>query len=340
MSRRTRAIIFIVATVIMLVAMIWWVFGFETRREATSEGSAPPTVSASDESATVETSVSDDVPSIPGVALDSRPPPPIDAPVADTLAALLPSARAGDARAACRVAMERITCRTLAEQRSSMLLLLRAYEARADAVSGEGSPDRFAALQIALLERARQCAALPAPLADDGVDWLARAAAAGHVESALRYMQVQGLGWVEGFEPSPERRWSLLGHPHFAAWQRDAPVMARRLLDAGEPAAAFMLSLAYAQDDSPFGGLLRDDPVEAAAMRLLLSELAGRPPSADALKGLTLAQQAAARQRVAALRGHFTGRTLDRDILGRVVQPAVLVMLGGADPGAPPPCSP
>jgi len=266
---------------------------------------------------------------------------------ANVIAELTPLAKAGDMAAACRVALERLACEQVGRHGEAMLEQLRRDEQQALArAPNAGTPelsgllerraDRLATLQIQLIERQGACSKLPASLQSDSTDWLRSSALAGHPESVLRYVLGQSLGIIEGFEAEEPRRFDFMGHPGFAAWQREAPSLLNQLLDNGRPEAAFLLFLAYSDDATPLNGLIRDDPVEAAAMRLVLNDFRPGPSSSDPLRGLDGRQRQKATARHAALRATMAGRAMDRRLLNQGTETPWLVLLPDARNTAPP----
>lgn len=272
---------------------------------------------------------------------------PLGADPANVIAELSPLAQAGDMAAACRVALERLACEQVGRLGEAMLEQLRRDEHQALARAPRaGTPelsqllqrraDRLATLQIHLIERQGACSRLPASLRSDGTDWLRSSALAGHPESILRYALGQSLGIIEGFEADAARRFDFLGHPGVALWQREAPALLNRMLADGRPEAAFLLFLAYSDDATPLNGLIRDDPVEAAVMRLVLNDFRQGSPSSDPLQGLDGNRRQMAIARHAALRQAMTGRAMDRRLLNQGTETPWLVLLPDSRSTAPP----
>lgn len=260
---------------------------------------------------------------------------------------LTPLARAGDLAAACRIALERLACDQATRHGEAMLEQLQRDEQSSLARAPEaGTPalgrllrqraDRLAELQIRLIERQRECSGLPETLRSDGIDWLRQSALAGHPESILRYALGQSLGILEGFEAEESQRFDFMGHPGFAAWQREAPSLLDGMLANGHPEAAFILALAYSDDATPLNGLIRDDPVEAAAMRLVLGDFRQTPSAYDPLRGLDGRQRRAAIARHAALRNTLSGRAMDRRLLNQGTESPWLALVPDIRPSAPP----
>lgn len=251
---------------------------------------------------------------------------PLGADPATVIGTLLPLAQSGDSAAACRVALERLACESVLHRREEILEYLQREEEKAlDRTRHPDDPamsrlldrraDRYAALQIQLIERERACKRVPEALRLDSVDWLRRAALAGHLESMLRYATGQSLGIIEGLDQDEFRRFEFMGHPEFDTWRRQAPSILNGMLADGRPEAAFVLLFAYSDDATPLSGLIRDDPVEAAVMRLVLKEASPMPSPSDPLRGLDARQRQAAITRHATLRDSMAGRKTNRRLL-------------------------
>lgn len=188
-------------------------------------------------------------------------------PIAQVIAALKPRADAGDSRAACRLAVEMLRCRHLEEA--------------SQYVPGDGLPfdeslarrgnldaaDRFAEMEIRKIRLTQQCAAVDSALLQLAPGYLADAAFAGETEAMLRY----AIGEQHGISGSS----AFVRDPDFERWRRESPGMLLRAVQAGRPEAVNMLGLAYRSDDSPFAGLIADDPVQGLAWGLVFSRLSG-----------------------------------------------------------------
>lgn len=273
---------------------------------------------------------------------------PLGADPATVIAELAPKAQAGDMAAACRVALERLACEQVIRHGQEMLEQLRTDEQQALArAPNAGTPalsrllaqraDRLATLQVHLLERQRACSNVPEANRAESVDWLLQSALAGHSEAILRYALGQSLGITAGFEVEEARRFDFMGHPGFAAWQREAPSLLNRMLADGRPEATFFLFLAYSDDATPLNGLIRDDPVEAAAMRLVMNDFRPAGPSGpDPLRNLNGTQRQRAIARHAALREAMSGRTMNRALLNQGTETPWLALSPDAGYTKPP----
>lgn len=346
--KRTRLWISIVLLSALLVsAVVMWSPGVSQE--------APPIQTTAQSQATT---ASEDGTSGPAIARAGESPParskaeratyfPLGADPATVIADLAPKAQAGDMAAACRVALERLACEQVIRRGREMLEQLLTVEQQALArARSAGTPemgrllaqraDRLATLQVRLLERQRACSNVPEANRSEGVDWLRQSALAGHSESILRYALGQSLGIIEGLEVEEARRFDFMGHPGFAAWQREAPSLLHRMLAEGRPEAAFFLALAYSDDATPLNGLIRDDPAEAAAMRLVLGDFRQTPSAYDPLRGLDGRRRQAAIARHAALRDTLSRRAMDRRLLNQGSETPWLALSPDAGYTAPP----
>ncbi|MGN6512664.1 MAG: hypothetical protein ACTHKZ_03720 [Lysobacteraceae bacterium] len=238
-----------------------------------------------------------------GQATASEPLPPADAPVTQVFDALRRRADAGDARAACRLAVDLQRCRDLP--------LLQAMAAGTEngkdaetSFAREGNlaaANFFAGVKLRLLEAQARCRDITPAQVAFAPQYLRQAAHAGIPDAIVRY--VDG----KGFEPMS--MYGMLHDARFDAWRREAPALAMQALRQGEPKAVFLLHVAYSSDQSLFAGLVPDDPVQARAFRLLLERLKGEPGRSD--DALPPAQQEAAEARADRMyREDFHGRPL------------------------------
>lgn len=204
---------------------------------------------------------------LPATAL---PLPSPDTPIASILADLERRARAGDPRAACRLAAELGRCATLARRQASAFqpqqALIQPGTAQPDPAQVERFVD-FAARQQVELERDQAlCAGVPAERLREATPWLYAAARGG--SEAARVVFVTGA-WTM-VDPYAMRHADVL-----AAYSRDAERMALASVEGGSPEMLRMLGMAYASRDSrhALGGVVDPDPVRAhALLRLLLDQ--------------------------------------------------------------------
>ncbi len=226
--------------------------------------------------------------------------PPVDAPLATILEPLAARADAGDAKAACRLAMELIRCRNVHEFQATGAVSHAKLEIEFEAKGELDNADRIAQAQLGQLRLAQECAAVPAQLRDRGPHYLGQAARAGEPEAMVRYVDSQS--W-----PLDGR--GIYSDPEFDRWRRDAPAMLNRAFAAGIPEAPVVLMHAYNNDYSPVGGLIPNDPVKAEALRMLMVRLHGW---SDRLVPSTLDAASLAKARALAKQWHegpFKGRS-------------------------------
>ena len=240
-------------------------------------------------------------------AADRLPLPPADVPVASLFDAMKRRADQGDALASCRLAVELIQCRDTRhmELRGAMNNLLSS-ESEFSEAGNQDAADRAADYQLKLLGARAHCNGLTDSQLSLAGEYLHQAAQAGIAEALVRYADGQGF-------PETESMFGMLHDPDFEQWTREAPASVERALRQGDPAAAFMLYLAYSDDNARLTGLIRDDPVLASRYRLLMARLRGKPESA--LKGLTAAQLAESRASAARMhQEYFDNAVLDPEI--------------------------
>ena len=212
--------------------------------------------------------------------------PPADAPLAVIMAPLAARADAGDAKAACRVAMELIRCQNTDAFKPVPGLQDSAAEAALVAKGRIAAADRLALREIMRLARLKECLDVPATLRGRAAHYLGQAARAGEPEAMLRY--AEGHHW-----PMDSR--GIFANPEFDTWRRDAPGMLRRAFAAGIPEAPFSLMHAYETDSGFLAALIPNDPVRVAAMQRLMVSLHGWRGGANG-RNLGAAEAAKARE--------------------------------------------
>jgi hypothetical protein len=219
--------------------------------------------------------------------LANDPLPPADAPVVQVFDGLKQRADAGDAHAACRLAVELLGCRNL----PLMQMVAGGSDAGGDdneaAFARKGNlaaANFFAQMKLSALDAQQRCSNVSATQTALVAPYLRQAARAGIKDAIVRYVDGQGF--------DPRSMFGVLQDPSFDAWRREAPALALRALHQGNPAAVVLLYSAYSGDGALFAGLVRDDPVQARAYRILLERLHNRSPRPDA--SLTPEQQEAA----------------------------------------------
>lgn len=231
--------------------------------------------------------------------------PAIDAPLAPHLEALRRRARAGDARAACRLAMQLNACAWLPSR--------EIYEERrttANAAMGirrrEGQDEERA--QLVLLRR--MCAGVRPVDATEAFRWQQQAAMAGNRESLYRAAALPALHPEEILEHVAE--WSL--------WRDRALAYLERSMALGDPRAVETLAELYAPGQySPRPKVVERDPVRAytyTRLRTRIAEASGLPAiklqmyvAGEGGETLTPEQRAAGERESARLfEMHFAGR--------------------------------
>lgn len=261
--------------------------------------------------------------------------PPIGTPVGDVAATLRAAADAGDARAACRLGLELLRCRSYVAASRYFSDPAQWAELVEDA-SKRPRDGRAERLQR-MVEDMDACRAVPADLLVRGGAYLRQAALAGEPEAMIRYAGGESLlvGLGLGF----------LRDPALDAWRREAPVVLRRAFAAGMPEAAYLLEGAYRQDPMDnlpaIAWLLQADPRLAHAHHLLQRRLYGddagmparrTPPGLDA-DDLARADALAERWH----RQYFDGRRVPYSasfaMLAPLADPAGLRPAGDAAPG-------
>ncbi|HET9483451.1 MAG TPA: hypothetical protein VFO79_05805, partial [Xanthomonadales bacterium] len=187
-------------------------------------------------------------PMVPDAAAGgTAPPPPVpalpphDLPLAQIRAELEERARAGDRRAACRLAVDLIRCQELPTMRSMSSTMERSL-ARDDAAREEAQVgfriDFLARTQNRLEQLEPLCAGITEEDTRRGFDWLLRAAELGHTPSMAEFARRPAVPFQ-----------SYLGElDRLRVYRERAPEMAMRALAAGD--ASLLPELAAAHLDS------------------------------------------------------------------------------------------
>jgi hypothetical protein len=250
----------------LLVGVLAW--GWKQGRPGGPDMGNAPATGASSASASTPPGI-DSSPSAPEAHL---PLPALDIPVATLFAELKPRADRGDARAACRLAVELIECNQAAQFAGTNAMQGAASAERDLAAAGmEEAANHIAAMQLRQLESAKRCAGISESQRKLAGTYLAQAASAGVGEAMIRYAEGQGLGTGSSI-------FGMLRDPGLDQWRRDAPGFLHRALENGEPSAAVILMSAYSDDNSLIGGLIADDPVQFYSYRALMDRLRGKTP--------------------------------------------------------------
>lgn len=205
----------------------------------------------------------------PRMATPALPPP--GTPVGALASALKPRADAGDSRAACRLAVELLRCRTLREMDAVTVPDRVPADVRMAKMGHPEFADRLAEMAIRRIQLKQACEAVDPALVRRAPHYLAMAARAGEPEAMLRYATGEHHGFMGlGFSADPE----------FERWRRESPAMLLGAARAGRTEAVNLMRLAYESDLTPFAGLVANDPVQAHAWAIILAGLRGGAPLA------------------------------------------------------------
>jgi hypothetical protein len=212
------------------------------------------------------------------VAAPVAPPlPPRDAPLAGVMADLEQRARGGDARAACRLAADLSRCAQLPRRREfrAMVDPLRDNGDRGGRRAGavDWQIDATARLDVALEDDERLCEGITREQSRRSIDWLHRAAQAGHVPSMAAFGGGSWMNTEPGFIHQPEL---------VAAFARDAGRMASAAVEAGDRSLLLPLGLAYAGRGAlvgPLAEVVEPDPARARALLMLAAESPDSAPT-------------------------------------------------------------
>ncbi len=311
--RLTRLRIALLAVAVgIAVGIAWWRTSLQPApvlpRADTPETMRPSVTPPSETAGTAPRAMA----SRPAVAL-----PPRDTPIDRLWSTLEASAKAGDAGAACRLAIETIRCTGA----------LRFAEALAPPVAAADRGELQALLDF---ERDPQSLATDAPDEDPqfraALDQsIPRAQAAARrcegttperlaqARSLLRAAALRGQPDAQAIYAAGEA-WFLaepgaMGSPEFDQWRREAPLIVARMLDAGHPEAPGLLAGAYS-GQTWLSGLYERDLERAAAFLILSTRLMGKPELAEReLRRLDAGARTRARHQADALYSrHYAGR--------------------------------
>lgn len=206
----------------------------------------------------------------------TAPLPSLDMPVAAMFDDLQRRADRGDARASCRLAVELINCNQL--ESLAQMGYMQNSESAEKALTESGllmAANSVATQQIRQLESAKRCDGISENQRELAGNYLLQAASAGIPEAMIRYAEGQSV-------TNGNSMFDLLQDTGFDQWRSNAVGLLEKALEHGEPAAVFVLYVAYSDNNSPIGGLIADDPVKAYSYRLLMNRLRGKrdtPPS-------------------------------------------------------------
>lgn len=246
----------------------------------------------------------------------TSPLPPLDLPVTDIFHDLKRRADQGDARASCRLAVELINCNQL-ESLAQVGYMENSKAAERD-LEESGlltAANSVATQQIRQLESLKLCAGISENQRKLAGDYLLQAANAGIPEAMIRYAEGQSIAPVDSM-------FGMLQDKGFDQWRHDAAGLLEKALEQGEPAAVFVLYMAYSDNNSLIGGLIADDPLKAYSYRLLMNRLRAKndtPPSKLSPQQMAEAGRAAARMHAE----YFENRVLrEPDAFSSLMTPA------------------
>lgn len=186
------------------------------------------------------------------------------------IASLLSRADAGDAAAACQLAVRLNLCTHTAFYSDEMLDALRAQEAKQHAEGDLAAANASAATLLKGTDIRQQCEGVPDTLQRRAFDYLRQAALAGEPEAMIRYSRGQHLMGRSTF--------GFIRTPRFDTWRREALPMLEARLAAGHPEA--VLVMLEARGEANFLSMVTpQDPTIDLAYRLLARRLFGEHPS-------------------------------------------------------------
>lgn len=260
MTNRTRALI----AVLLLLPILLFV-GLRTWQHAAGQSPSPS-----------------------GTESRRTPDPPLDQPaprshppaggVADTdmdalpadVALLLARAEAGDARAACSLAVRLQPCPKADFFTDQMMDGLRDAEAKAVAEGNVQEAEQPAVFLLSGTRIRQQCDGIPASLHRRAFDLLRQAALAGEPEAIIRY--------ARGFALPDGSTFGFIRTSRFDTWRREALPMLQARIEAGHPEA--VLVMLEARGGFSYLGLVTPpDPMLDQAYRVLARRLFGEHPS-------------------------------------------------------------
>lgn len=215
----------------------------------------------------------------PAAPAGPGPLPPDRTPLVSMLPQLLARLDAGDVRAGCRLYRELRRCHSLQSMREL------AENAIEQAVQPETADDQVEHVaQVAAFVDARTalatetCADVDARMYGLYHDAVLRSARLGDTRAMVEYADSAGSLDLE-FVREPGR---------LNQWRTQAEGLLYEALERGEPAALFVLRQARSSDDSLIAALLDNDPVEAAAVSMVMDRIGPAPVpwAAPLLRGL------------------------------------------------------
>ena len=270
----TRRLAVIAALLLSAAGGWWWLHGrIQSDVSTPSTGIEAPSTGAARSTTTANNSTPADV-AKKTTAGPVRPLPPDNTPLADVFDELTSRADAGDAHAACRLAVDLLDCGTLNASEQGQLDGLRKSEIAAEKKGNLSEANGYAEMQSQLVAARQRCAGIDEEHIEMAGKYLRRAAKAGVPEAMLRYADGQGFGRAPGL--------SALRNPDFDAWRREAPNFMRASLQSGRPEAVLALADAYRTDsETYFSALVPNDVVLARAYYVVYLRLLGKNAPAD-----------------------------------------------------------
>jgi TPR repeat protein len=252
-----------------------------TAKATPAESGAGPIPAQSEPASTpVAATAAVAVPPASSSASAPLPLPPLDAPIASVRAELEQRARAGDARAACRLAADLSRCSGVDRRRR-----FRDYvdpSQRADGGSSQRMAERelnwrvdtTARIEEQLAHDEKVCAGLAPEDTREALTWLYQAASLGSVPAMSSFA---GADWWWGG--------AAVHHPDLVArYAAEAPRMAEAAIAAGDASLLFRLGLVLS-DRTAWGGygplreVMTPDPVRARALLLAATTIVNAPES-------------------------------------------------------------
>lgn len=316
MRMSARSLGAVALAIAVLIGGAWWM----TRQTAAfdvSDIADPPVpgaaIDASTSPAFGESPFADD--GMPRATL-----PPASTPLDRLWSTLQGPAQAGDARAACRLAIETIRCVNATRFASAVqpssseehgeLRTLIDFEQSPSSFGGSGEPEdtqtqvALEGFSAQLRATAQRCEGVSQERATSARALLRAAALAGQPDAQAVY--AAGEGWFLSIPGS-------MASPEFDQWRSEAPLIVARMLDAGHPDAPGLLAGAYS-DQTWLAGLYDYDIERAAAYLTLSTRLMGKPEMADRqLRGISSAARSRARQQADVLYArHYEGRNNEK----------------------------
>lgn len=239
------------------ILAVWWV--------SLEPKPTPPAPAAERAAPTLGDPAGTDTPSR---AAASLPPLPLTGvPLREAFPSLRARAESGDARAACRLALELLRCREVARESSDEMKQVEATLADPEANVDPALRVQMAR-QVAMLQGLqRSCAGLPEEASGEAARFLRQAALADEPAALYLYAAGEGFDQRAGF--------AFIGSPLFDQWRGEAAAMMDRALAAGDARAAHALQQAHLHDIGLFAGAVADDPLHAHAFGNLVSLLFG-----------------------------------------------------------------